>query len=62
MYLVYVQNKDGKPLMPTQRCGKVRRMLKSGKAIVVKRRPFTIRLTYQTTNYTQPLTLKIDLV
>ena len=30
--LVYVISKHGQPLMPTNRCGKVRRMLKSGLA------------------------------
>lgn len=58
--LVYVQNKDGKPLMPTSRCGKVRRLLKSGKAIVVELCPFTIRLCYDTTNYIQQVTLGVD--
>lgn len=45
--LVYVQNKDGQPLMPTECCGKVRRFLKEGKAKVIRRCPFTIRLEYQ---------------
>lgn len=58
--LVYVQNKDGKPLMPTSRCGKVRRLLKAGKAVVVEQIPFTIRLCYDTTNYVQPITLGVD--
>ena len=58
--MVYVLNKDGQPLMPTERYGKVRRMLKSGKAKVVKRCPFTIRLTYETTNITQSVNLGID--
>ncbi|MBQ6474981.1 MAG: RRXRR domain-containing protein, partial [Clostridia bacterium] len=44
---VYVLNADGKPLDPTERFGWVRRSLRDGKAIVVKRKPFTIRLTYQ---------------
>lgn len=52
-YVVYVQNADGRPLMPTRRFGKVKRMLKSGKAVKVKSKPFTIRLTYQTTSYVQ---------
>ena len=47
MYKVYVQNKDGAPLDPTTRFGWVRRSLKSGKAVVVQRKPFVIRLTYQ---------------
>ena len=46
-YQVYVQNADGTPLDPTTRFGWVRRSLREGKAIVVKRKPFTIRLTYQ---------------
>jgi hypothetical protein len=35
-------------------------MLKSGKAIVVNLCPFVIKLTYVTTNYTQPITLGVD--
>jgi len=58
--MVYVLSKDGKPLMPTKRYGKVRRMLNDGKAKVIKARPFTIQLTYETTHYTQPITLGID--
>ncbi|MCL5033326.1 MAG: RRXRR domain-containing protein [Thermotogae bacterium] len=37
--MVYVISKSGKVLMPTKRYGKVRRMLKSGMAKVVKRTP-----------------------
>ena len=57
---VYVQNADGQPLMPTKRCGKVRRLLKSGKAKVVRRCPFTIRLLYETGEQVQPVDLGID--
>ena len=46
MNVVYVLDPDRKPLMPTARFGKVRRMLKSGQAVVVQTVPFTIRLTY----------------
>ena len=46
--------------MPTERYGKVRRMLRDGRAKVVKAKPFTIQLTYETTKYTQPITLGID--
>ena len=57
--MVYVINHDGKPLMP---CKPViaRLLLKQGKAKVIKRTPFTIKLLYQATSYTQPLTLGID--
>ena len=39
--MVYVLNKEGQPLMPTNRHGKVKHLLKEGKAIIVKRYPFT---------------------
>lgn len=58
--MVYVINKDGQPLMPTSRHGKIRRLLKSGKAKVLKRCPFTIQLLYDSTNHTQPVSLGID--
>lgn len=46
--------------MPTERSGKVRRMLKNSLAHVVRRIPFTIQLDYETTDFTQPVTLGID--
>ena len=58
--MVYVLDKNGRPLMPTNRHGKVKHLLKDGKAKVVKRCPFTIKLTYDTTNYVQDLTLGVD--
>lgn len=58
--MVYVLNKNGQPLMPTNRHGKIKHLLKSGKAKVVKRCPFTIKLLYESTNHTQNLTLGVD--
>lgn len=58
--MVYVIGRNGQPLMPTNRHGKVKHLLKSGKAKVVKRCPFTIKLLYSNTNYTQNLTLGVD--
>lgn len=58
--MVYVISKQGTPLMPTERFGKVRRMLKNSLAHVVRRIPFTIQLDYDTTDFTQPVTLGID--
>ena len=45
--LVYVLKQNGQPFMPTERFGKVRRLLKEGKANVVRREPFTIKLLYE---------------
>ena len=45
--LVYVLKQNGQPFMPTERFGKVRRLLKEKKAKVVRREPFTIRLLYE---------------
>ena len=58
--MVYVISVDGKPLMPTKRYGKVRRLLKQHRAKVVKREPFTIQLLYETTHYTQNTIIGID--
>ena len=58
--MVYVLSQNGQPLMPTIRHGKVRRLLKKGKANVVKKCPFTIRLTYPSGDQTQEISLGID--
>ena len=58
--MVYVLDKDGNPLMPTRRYGKVRHLLKDGKAVVVRRDPFTIRLTYNNGQHKQPISLGVD--
>jgi len=58
--MVYILNIEGKPLMPTDRHGKVKHLIKEGKAIVVKRTPFTIQLRYNTPEYRQPITLGVD--
>ena len=58
--IVYVLNYDGTPLMPTKRLGHVRWLLKTGQAIVVKKEPFTIKLTTEKKRYTQNVILGID--
>jgi len=57
--LVYVINQNGNPLMPCKP-SKARKLLRDGKAKVVRREPFTIKLKWLATEYTQPLTLGID--
>lgn len=46
--------------MPTTRYGKVRRLLKDKKAVVVNLCPFTIKLTYVTSDYKQEIVLGVD--
>ena len=58
--MVYVISKNGQPLMPTENHAKVRVLLKNKKARVIKTCPFTIQLTYDSTNYTQDITLGVD--
>lgn len=58
--MVYVQNHLGQPLMPTQDHRKVRLLLKSGAAVVVRRTPFTVRLTTRSKTYVQPIILGVD--
>lgn len=57
--MVYVIGSNNKPLMP---CSNViaRLLLKQGKAKLRRRTPFTIKLNYETTKYTQELTLGVD--
>ena len=56
---VYVLNMRGQPLMPTTP-GKAKKLLKEGKAKVVKRTPFTIQLKYATGETKQEITLGVD--
>jgi len=57
--MVYVLNKNGRPLMP---CSprKARILLSAGKAVVVKRTPFVVRLVHGSSGYVQPVTLGVD--
>lgn len=58
--MVYVLSKNGQPLMPTKNHAKVRVLLKTGRAKVVNRCPFTIQLLYESTVYTQNISLGVD--
>ena len=58
--MVYVISSSGQPLMPTENHAKVRVLLKNKKAKVIKRCPFTIQLAYDSTAYTQEITLGVD--
>ena len=57
--LVYVLNKNRKPLMPCKP-QKARKLLRNGKAKVIRREPFTIQLLYGSSGYRQHVTLGVD--
>ena len=56
---VFVTAYDGTRLMPTSR-RRARKLLKAGKAVIHKHRPFTVRLTYESEKHTQPIELCMD--
>jgi len=56
---VFTLNNEGLPLMPCSKA-KARKLVKTGKARVVSLNPFTIKLTFECENKTQPVTLGID--
>ena len=56
---VFILNKHGKPLMPCKP-RKARLLLKSNKAKIIKRYPFTIQLLYGSTGYKQDISLGVD--
>ena len=58
--MVYVISKNGQPVMPTEDHRKVRLLLKSKKAKVIRRTPFTIQLLGASKTYTQAITLGVD--
>jgi 5-methylcytosine-specific restriction endonuclease McrA len=57
--LAYVLHQDGTPLMPT-RPAKARHLLDAGKAVVVRRDPFTVQLTVRSGKHVQPVTVGVD--
>ncbi|MDD4972039.1 MAG: RNA-guided endonuclease IscB [Paludibacter sp.] len=57
--VVYVLSITGSPLMPCKPA-KARKLIKSGKAKVIKLYPFTIKLNFECENQVQDVTLGID--
>ncbi|MDD4249370.1 MAG: RRXRR domain-containing protein, partial [Methanosarcina sp.] len=57
--LVFVINQNKKPLMPCKP-SKARKLLQAGKAKVVRNTPFTIKLLFGSSGYTQPVTAGMD--
>ena len=61
MIAAYVLDINGSPLMPMSNFKRVRKFLRNGKAKVVKREPFTIKLLYEPeTKVVQEVNLGID--
>jgi len=58
--VVYVISKSGKPLMPCKPA-RAKHLLGAGEAKVKSMEPFTIRLTIESTEETQPVTVGVDL-
>ena len=56
---VFVLSRSGKSLMPTTP-RRARIFLKTRRARVVSREPFTIQLRFETTTHTQPVTVGVD--
>lgn len=57
--MVYVINIEGKPLMPCTEA-KARKLLKTNKAKIYKRNPFTIQLLFVCENQVQEISLGVD--
>lgn len=58
--MIYIRSKDGKALMPSERGGRIGYLLRHAKAHVVSRVPFTVQLDYESTTYTQEVSLGVD--
>ena len=58
--MIYVRSKEGKALMPSERRGRIGYLLRHGKAHVVSHVPFVVQLDYESTTYTQEVSLGID--
>src|SRR5665647_3568058 len=56
---VFVINRENKPLMPCKP-SKARKLLKEGKAKVIRREPFTIKLLFGSSNYVQTIIAGMD--
>lgn len=58
---VYLLDVNGNPLMPCHNGGFIRKLLKQGKAKVVRSCPFTVQLLYEVRNkYKQDISLGVD--
>ena len=56
---VFVLSRAGTPLMPTTP-RRARRWLQAKRARMLSRDPFTVQLRFETTHYTQAVTVGVD--
>ena len=59
--LTFVLDNKGQPLMPTHNIRKIRRLLKSGRAVICGHDPFTVKLLYDLPEQEAPHTLPVEL-
>lgn len=57
---IFVIAKDGTKLMPTSNVKKVRKLLKTKKAIIYSYEPFAIQLQYESKKHVQPIEFSMD--
>ena len=57
---IFIIAEDGTRLMPTTNVRKVRKLLRAGRAVICKYKPFVIQLTYNSKQCTQPIEFKED--
>ena len=56
----FVISAEGEKLMPTTNIRKIRKLLRSGRAKIVKHMPFTVQLLYESGNAVQPIEFTED--
>ena len=59
-HYIYVVDRHGNPVMPSRRPGRIRHLLKEGKAVPISTHPFVVKLKYDIPGRTQPIHLGID--
>lgn len=58
--MTYIVDREGRPLMPTERGNMVRHLLKAGVAKVIRREPFTVMILRDVGHCVQAVTLGVD--
>ena len=59
-HYIYVVDRHGNPVMPSRRPGRIRHLMKEGKAVPISTHPFVVKLKYDIPGRTQPIHVGID--